>query len=63
MDTLDLLEEILINYKGTLIIVSHDREFLNQTVTRILAFEGDGEVCDCIGGYSDYLKFKKKIRT
>jgi len=60
MDTLDLLEEILINYKGTLIIVSHDRDFLDQTVTRILAFQGDGKVIDCIGGYSDYLKLKKK---
>ena len=59
MNTLDLLEEILINYKGTLIIVSHDRDFLNQTVTRILAFQGDGQVIDCIGGYSDYLKLKK----
>ena len=61
MDTLDLLEEILINYKGTLIIVSHDRDFLDQTVTRILAFQGDGKVIDCIGGYSDYLKLKKNI--
>ncbi len=59
MDTLDLLEEVLINYKGTLIIVSHDRDFLDQTVTRILAFQGDGKVIDCIGGYSDYLKLKK----
>ena len=59
MDTLDLLEEILMNYKGTLIIVSHDRDFLDQTVTRILAFQGDGSVIDCIGGYSDYLKLKK----
>ena len=59
MDTLDLLEEILINYKGTLIIVSHDRDFLDQTVTKILAFQGDGKVIDCIGGYSDYLKLKK----
>ena len=52
MDTLDLLEEILINYKGTLIIVSHDRDFLDQTVTRILAFQGDGKVIDCIGAVS-----------
>ena len=59
MDTLDMLEEVLINYKGTLIIVSHDRDFLDQTVTRILAFQGDGKVIDCIGGYSDYLKLKK----
>jgi len=61
MDTLDMLEEILIQYDGTLIIVSHDRDFLDQTVTRILAFEGNGVVHSCVGGYSDYLeKFGKK---
>lgn len=60
METLDMLEEILIQYKGTLIVVSHDRDFLDQTVTRILAFEGDGIVENCVGGYSDYLAFKAK---
>jgi ATP-binding cassette subfamily F protein uup len=55
MDTLDMLEEILMQYKGTLIIVSHDRDFLDQTVTKILAFEGDGKIVSCVGGYSDYL--------
>lgn len=59
METLDMLEEILFNYKGTLIIVSHDRDFLDQTVTQIIAFEGDGKVEQCVGGYSDYLEFKK----
>lgn len=59
MDTLDVLEEILSNYKGTLIIVSHDRDFLDQTVSKILAFEGDGDIQGYIGGYSDYL-FQKK---
>ena len=59
MDTLDMLEEIMINYEGTLIIVSHDRDFLDQTVTKILAFEGDGVVEGYIGGYSDYLEAKK----
>jgi ATP-binding cassette subfamily F protein uup len=58
MDTLDMLEEILMNYNGTLIVVSHDRDFLDQTVTKILAFEGDGKVESCIGGYSDYLEVK-----
>lgn len=58
MDTLDMLEEILINYKGTLIIVSHDRDFLDQTVTKILAFEGQGKIETVIGGYSDYLALK-----
>jgi len=58
MDTLDMLEEILANYKGTLLVVSHDRDFLDQTVTKILAFEGDGKIEGCIGGYSDYLATK-----
>ncbi len=62
MDTLDILEEILINYKGTLLIVSHDRDFLDQTVTKILGFEGNGLVEHCVGGYSEYLK-KKKNKT
>lgn len=60
MDTLDMLEEILSEYKGTLIVVSHDRDFLDQTVTKILAFEGDGKIEQCIGGYSDYLEMKNK---
>lgn len=60
MDTLDMLEEILSEYKGTLIVVSHDRDFLDQTVTKILAFEGDGKIEQCIGGYSDYLEQKNK---
>lgn len=59
METLDMLEEILTNYKGTLILVSHDRDFLDQTVTRILAFEGNGVIDNCIGGYSDYLDYKR----
>lgn len=59
MDTLDMLEEIVSQYKGTLIVVSHDRDFLDQTVTKILAFEGNGKVETVIGGYSDYLEMKK----
>ncbi|MCI5049926.1 MAG: ATP-binding cassette domain-containing protein, partial [Rickettsiales bacterium] len=58
MDTLDMLEEILSRYDGTLIVVSHDRDFLDQTVTKILAFEGNGVVEGYIGGYSDYLAAK-----
>lgn len=56
MDTLDMLEEALCNYTGTLFVVSHDRDFLDQTVTKILAFEGEGCVETHLGGYSDYLK-------
>jgi len=59
MDTLDMLEEMLSAYVGTLIVVSHDRDFLDQTVTKILAFEGQGIVESHIGGYSDYLEFKR----
>lgn len=59
MDTLDMLEEVLVNYKGTLIVVSHDRDFLDQTVSKIIAFEGDANVEGYIGGYSDYLAVKK----
>lgn len=60
MDTMEMLEEIIANYDGTLFIVSHDRDFLDQTVTQILAFEGNGEVEHIIGGYSDYLEFRNK---
>ena len=56
MDTLDILEEILCNYTGTLICVSHDRDFLDQTVTRLMAFEGDGHIESVVGGYEDYLR-------
>ena len=55
METLDMLGEILISYEGTLLLVSHDRDFLDQTVTKILSFEGDGNIEECVGGYSDYL--------
>ena len=60
MDTLDMLEEVLMNYKGTVIIVSHDRDFLDQTVSKILAFEGNGVIEGYIGGYSDYLAQRKE---
>lgn len=63
MDTLDMLEEILIQYKGTLLVVSHDRDFLDQTVTKILAFEGDGKIEQVIGGYSDYLAMKTGLES
>ena len=63
METLDMLGEILISYKGTLLLVSHDRDFLDQTVTKILSFEGDGVVEETIGGYSDYLSYKNSKLT
>jgi ATP-binding cassette subfamily F protein uup len=56
MDTLDMLQDMLANYPGTLIVVSHDRDFLDRTVTEILAFEGDAVVENVYGGYSDYVR-------
>lgn len=56
MDTLDILTDILADYQGTLIIVSHDRDFLDRTITEVLAFEGNGKIESYIGGYSDYLE-------
>jgi ABC transport system ATP-binding/permease protein len=59
MDTLDMLEAILEAYEGTLIIVSHDRDFLDQTIDKLLVFEGGGRIETIIGGYTDYMNFKK----
>ncbi|MEO5373171.1 MAG: ATP-binding cassette domain-containing protein [Alphaproteobacteria bacterium] len=55
MDTLDLLEEALGDYDGTLLLVSHDRDFLDRLVTSVIAVEGDGRIDEYVGGYSDYL--------
>lgn len=56
METLELLEDLLIEYKGTLLLVSHDRAFLNNVVTSTLALEGEGRVEEYIGGYDDWLR-------
>jgi ATP-binding cassette subfamily F protein uup len=56
MDTLDLLEDALGEFGGTLIIVSHDRDFLDRTVASIVALEGDGQAREFVGGYQDYLR-------
>ena len=56
MDTLDLLEEVLADYDGTLFLVSHDRDFLDRLVTSVIAVEGNGKVAEYVGGYTDYLR-------
>ncbi|MBQ3716711.1 MAG: ATP-binding cassette domain-containing protein [Fibrobacter sp.] len=61
METLDLLAELLADYKGTVLTVSHDRAFLDSVVTSILAIEDNGNVFELVGGYSDY-EAKKKVR-
>ncbi|NNF17825.1 MAG: ATP-binding cassette domain-containing protein [Gammaproteobacteria bacterium] len=55
-ETLELLEQLLMDYSGTLILVSHDRTFLNNVVTSTIAFEGAGRVHEYIGGYDDWLR-------
>src|SRR5690606_39638285 len=56
METLDLLQEVLDEFEGTLLLVSHDRDFLDRLVTSLIAVEGDGRVDEYSGGYSDYLR-------
>ena len=58
MDTLDLLEEVLADYDGTLLVVSHDRDFLDRLVTSVVAVEGDGRIAEYVGGASDYLRWR-----
>ncbi|MHC5061766.1 MAG: ATP-binding cassette domain-containing protein [Planctomycetota bacterium] len=62
IETLDLLEEFLLNYPGTVLLVSHDRQFLNNVVTSTLVLEGDGIVAEYVGGYDDWVRQSKKIR-
>ena len=61
VDTLELLEDLLIEYEGTLLLVSHDRAFLDNVVTSTLVFEGYGHVGDYVGGYEDWLRQRKPI--
>ena len=56
VETLELLEELLMQYEGTLILVSHDRAFLDNVVTSTLVFEGDAQVNEYVGGYEDWLR-------
>ncbi|MGZ0080800.1 ATP-binding cassette domain-containing protein [Methylomonas sp. YC3] len=55
LETLEILEEKLVEYQGTLLLVSHDREFLDNVVTSVLVFEGEGRVEEYIGGYADWF--------
>ena len=56
IETLDLLEELLLDFSGTLIVVSHDRAFLDNVVTSTLVFEGGGRVGEYVGGYADWVR-------
>lgn len=61
VETLELLEEILEQYQGTVLLVSHDREFVNNTVTSSLWFAGDGKIVDISGGYDDVIAYQQYL--
>ena len=63
IDSLELLEQTLQNYPGTLILVSHDRRFLDNVVTEVLAPEGNGLWREYVGGYSDWQHYKPKVES
>ncbi|MDN3526265.1 ATP-binding cassette domain-containing protein [Halomonas sabkhae] len=56
VETLELLEELLLSFDGTLLLVSHDRAFMDNVVTSVVAFEGAGKVREYVGGYSDWVR-------
>jgi ATP-binding cassette subfamily F protein uup len=60
LETLELLEELLVNFEGTMLLVSHDREFLDNVTTSTLALEGDGRVTETVGGYSDWARVSRQ---
>jgi ATP-binding cassette subfamily F protein uup len=55
-ETLELLEDLLVEYPGTVLLVSHDRAFLNNVVSSVLVLEGDGKIGEYVGGYDDWLR-------
>lgn len=60
IETLELLESMLIDFPGTLLLISHDRSFINQVVTSVLVYEGEGIFNEYVGGYDDYRDYKKQ---
>ncbi|NRA18900.1 MAG: ATP-binding cassette domain-containing protein [Oceanospirillaceae bacterium] len=63
VETLELLEEILLEFNGTVLLVSHDRAFLDNVVTSSLVFEGDGRISPYVGGYKEWLRQRPKPVT
>ena len=61
IETLELLEELVMDYKGTVLLVSHDREFVNNVVTSTLVFEEGAQVNEYVGGYDDWLKYSAEV--
>ena len=63
LETLDLLQERLADYPGTVLLVSHDRDFLDRVVTSVIATEGDGRWIEYAGGYTDMLAQRGPVKT
>ncbi len=63
IETLELLEDILIKFEGTILLVSHDRKFMDNVVTSLMVFEGDGKINEYVGGYSDWSKKGGKLQN
>lgn len=63
METLDLLADLIIDYPGTVLLVSHDRAFINEVATSTLVFEGDGKVKEYVGGYDDWLRARQPVAS
>jgi ATP-binding cassette subfamily F protein uup len=63
IETLEFLEELLLDFQGTLLLVSHDRAFLNNVVTSTLVFAGDGKIEEYVGGYDDWLRQRENTQT
>jgi ATP-binding cassette subfamily F protein uup len=63
IETLELLEMLLRDYSGTLFLVSHDREFLDNVVTQVIAFEGNGRLQEHVGGYEDWMRSRRIVET
>ena len=61
IETLELLETLLRDYTGTLFLVSHDRAFLDNVVTQVITFEGNGILCECVGGYEDWIRSRRTV--
>ncbi|MEC8325717.1 MAG: ABC transporter ATP-binding protein [Pseudomonadota bacterium] len=61
VETLELLEEILANYQGTVLVVSHDREFIDNTCSTVWGFLGDGKVVEVVGGYQDFQNYAQSL--
>jgi ATP-binding cassette subfamily F protein uup len=61
VETLELLEELLGEYTGTLLLVSHDRDFIDNVVTSTLVMEGDGVIGEYVGGYSDWQRYAASV--